>query len=45
MSGLHGRPRDPRRRFEPGPFIQKPFGADQLARRVREVLDLELPPV
>jgi CheY-like chemotaxis protein/two-component sensor histidine kinase len=32
--------------FEPGVgFIQKPFGAVELAQRVREILDLELPPV
>ena len=32
--------------FEPGiGFIQKPFGAVELAQRVREILDLELPPV
>jgi CheY-like chemotaxis protein len=29
--------------FEPGiAFIQKPFGAEELARRVREVLEAEL---
>jgi CheY-like chemotaxis protein len=39
--GLHGRSHDRGGDFEPGiGYIQKPFGAEQLGQRVREVLEL-----